>query len=131
MAILPRDLLDQAFSLIAQSEVLPDVPSRGAILRAAVSRAYCAVYHEALARARREGYVGAPVGRGSHEGIWQWWFVSERLDLPLADAENILKAERTLADYRLREVLSPSRAKAVVRDARATFELVRARGTNP
>lgn len=127
MAIVPRDLLDQAVELIARAETMPDMPSREALLRTVVGRAYYAVYHAALVRARRVGYASAPLGLGSHEGLWQW-FLTERPDLSLADAGTRLKRERTRADYRLADTLTLSRARAVVADAWAAFDLVRGGG---
>ena len=105
---------------------MPEVPSREVRLRTAVSRAYYTAYYEALARARREGYVGTPPGFGSHEGLWEWWFVSQRPDLEIADAGRTLKSERVRADYRRRESPTFVRAQAIVADAKLAFDLVRA-----
>ena len=81
MPITPMDLLSQAKSLLARAEQLPDIPEREALLRTVTSRTYYVVYHGALARARREGFTGAPRGYASHEGLWNWWFVDEQPDL--------------------------------------------------
>ena len=125
MAIIPRDLLDQAERLVIQAEALPDIPEREALLRTATGRAYYAVYHEALTRARREGYAQAPVQYGSHGGLWDWWYVEENSDIEIATRGKALKERRTRADYRLRETLSLSGVRATLADARVAFDLVR------
>lgn len=126
MAIIPGDLLAQAEDLLSRSEGLSDIPEREALLRTAVSRAYYAVFHEALARARREGYVRSPNGYGSHEGLWEGWFrVGGALDI--AEAGLGLKDERTRADYRLRKTISLVPAHGTVEDAHAAYDFLRAR----
>ena len=125
MAIVPEDLLRLAEALLIEAERMPEVPGREALLRAAMSRAYYAVYHAALARARREGYTRPPDGYGSHEGLWDWWFVDERPSLELAGAGDRLKDERKRADYRMRETFSLTGVRTMVEFARLAFDMVR------
>ncbi len=126
MAIVPRDLLDQSDRLFGQAEALPNIPEREALLRTATSRAYYAVYHEALARARREGCAQAPPEYGSHGGLWDWWYVEEGPEPEIATRGRALKERRTQADYPLRETFSLEGTRTTLIDAHAAFDLVRA-----
>ena len=126
MSIRPSDLLAQAEELAALAETLPDIPRRDGLCRTAVGRAYYAVYHHALAHARRQGFDGSLPGYGSHEGLWDGWS-AERGEIEIATAGTSLKRDRHRADYRLRETFSPSFAKATVVIAARTLARIDAR----
>ncbi|MDQ2805562.1 MAG: hypothetical protein M3Z04_01380 [Chloroflexota bacterium] len=67
--------------------------------RAAVSRAYYAAYHVALAYAERRQYQ-RPAGKGSHEALIAWYSTSKnprRVEIG-AQLDNLFRA-RISADY--------------------------------
>lgn|GEM_PF-2411504 len=67
--------------------------------RAAISRAYYATYHIALAYAERQHYQ-RPAGKGSHEALIAWYSASQnprRFEIS-AQLDNLFRA-RISADY--------------------------------